>query len=57
LLLLMLHPYFYCQTKDQCATTGYLISHDRDLNTVRNILSSRVKNYQSHSREIRTKKS
>jgi hypothetical protein len=42
----------------QCATTGCLISRDReDLNAAKNILSSRVKNDQSHSREIRRKKS
>jgi hypothetical protein len=32
-------------------------AHDRDLNAAKNILSSRIKNYQSHSREIRRKRS
>ncbi len=49
---------FVTRDLNQCATTGCLISHDReDLNTAKNILSSRVKNGQSHSREIRRKKS
>jgi hypothetical protein len=42
----------------QCATTGCLISHEREeLNAAKSILSSIVKNDQSHSREIRRKKS
>jgi putative NADPH-quinone reductase len=48
---------FATRDLNQCATTGCLISHDRDLNAAKNILSSRVKNNQSHSREIRRKKS
>jgi hypothetical protein len=48
---------FVTRDLKQCATTGCLMSHDRDLNAAKNILSSRVKNDQSHSREIRRKKS
>jgi hypothetical protein len=49
---------FVTRDLKQCATTGCLITHDReDLNAAKNILSSRVKNDQSHSREIRRKKS
>jgi len=40
-----------------CATTGYLIDHEReDLNAAKKILSSRVKNDKRHSREIIRKK-
>jgi hypothetical protein len=38
---------FVTRDLNQCATTGCLISHDReDLNAAKNILSSRVKNDQ-----------
>jgi hypothetical protein len=42
---------FVIRDLNQCATTGCLISHDReDLYAPKNILSSRVKNDKSHLR-------